>query len=140
MSNLDNAIQSINTAADRTTKTTEFIDQWSTYDDQSNVTNPNNNVTVPSAQKQIKQILDDYGITVNSAQEAADSASNSAAEAAASAASAAEARNVTLVNAQQVADDRELVENVVEGVVDLTSTVMTNISITRNLLKFHPIY
>lgn len=86
MGDLYNAIQSINTAADRTTKTTEFIDQWSTYDDQSNVTNPNNNVTVPSAQKKIKQILDDFGITVNSAQEAADSASNSAAEAAASAA------------------------------------------------------
>lgn len=86
MSDLDNAIQSINTAADRTAKTTEFIDQWSTYDEQSDVTNPNNNVTVPSAQKKIKQILDDFGITVNSAQAAADSASNSAAEAAASAA------------------------------------------------------
>lgn len=73
---LENAIQSINTAADRTTKTTEFIDQWSTYDEQSNVTNPNNNVTVPSAQKKVKQLFDSYGITVESAQAAADSASN----------------------------------------------------------------
>ena len=73
---LENAIQSINTAADRTTKTTEFIDQWSTYDDQSDVTNPNNNVTVPSAQKKVKQILDEFGISASAAQEAADSASN----------------------------------------------------------------
>ena len=73
---LENAIQSINTAADRATKTTEFIDQWSTYDDQSDVTNPNNNVTVPSAQKKVKQILDEFGISASAAQEAADSASN----------------------------------------------------------------
>lgn len=88
MSDLDNAIETINTAADRTTKTTEFIDQWSTYDDQSNVTNPNNNVTVPSAQKKVKQILDSYGITVESAQDAAAAASNSATSAANSASAA----------------------------------------------------
>lgn len=55
---LENAIQSINTASDRTTKTTEFVDQLSTYDDTSDVTNPNTGVTVPSLQKKTRLIAE----------------------------------------------------------------------------------
>lgn len=58
MSNLDNAIQSINAAADRTTKTTEFVDQLSTYDDISDVTNPNTGATVPSLQKKTRLVAE----------------------------------------------------------------------------------
>lgn len=55
---LENAIQSINTAADRTTKTTEFVDQLSTYDDISDVTNPNTGETVPSLQKKTRLVAE----------------------------------------------------------------------------------
>lgn len=58
MSTLDNAIRSINTAADRTTKTTEFVDQLSTYDDISDVTNPNTGETVPSLQKKTRLVAE----------------------------------------------------------------------------------
>jgi len=59
MSDLDNAIQSINTAAARTEGTTVFIDNLSTYDENSSITNPNNGVTVPSIAKQVKTRTDE---------------------------------------------------------------------------------
>lgn len=59
MSDLDNAIQAINTAADRTEGTTEFIDNLSTYDENSSITNPNNGVTVPSIAKRVKTRTDE---------------------------------------------------------------------------------
>lgn len=78
MSALDNAIQSINTAADRTTKTTEFVDQLSTYDDMSDVTNPNTGKTVPSLQKKIKDLVTEFGIDTDAAQAAASDSEASA--------------------------------------------------------------
>lgn len=78
MSTLDNAIQSINAAADRTTKTTEFVDQLSTYDDISDVTNPNTGAKVPSFQKQIKDLVTEFGIDTNAAQAAASDSEASA--------------------------------------------------------------
>ena len=62
MSELDNAVDAINDAAERTDKTTKFADEWFTADDETDVTNPNNGVTVPSAQKKIKELIGEEGV------------------------------------------------------------------------------
>jgi len=58
MADLDNAIEKINTAAERTTLSSEFIDDVSTGGVEESFTNPNNSKTVPSLQKQIKALYD----------------------------------------------------------------------------------
>lgn len=59
MSDLDNAINSINASAAKAENTSTFLDDMSTFDDQSSVTNPNNGQTVASISKQIKDRTDE---------------------------------------------------------------------------------
>ncbi len=58
MSDLDNAIKSINESAAKAENTADFLDDMSTFDDQSSVTNPNNGQTVASIPKQVKDRTD----------------------------------------------------------------------------------
>jgi hypothetical protein len=78
VSDLNESIAAINTAAERTEATTDFIDNWATYDENSYVTNPNNDVTVPSAQKLVSdkatEILEPYQSNLEEATESANSA------------------------------------------------------------------
>lgn len=88
MSDLDNAINSINASAAKAENTATFLDDMSTFDDQSSVTNPNNGQTVASIPKQVKdrtdelftaaesdinQAVDDAAQSATDAQDAADS-------------------------------------------------------------------
>ena len=59
MSDLDNAIKSINESAVKAENTASFLDDMSTFDDQSSVTNPNNGQTVASIPKQVKDRTDE---------------------------------------------------------------------------------
>ncbi|CAH9012816.1 putative phage tail protein [Vibrio phage 191E37-1] len=59
MSDLDNAINSINASAAKAENTATFLDDMSTFDDQSSVTNPNNGQTVASIPKQVKDRTDE---------------------------------------------------------------------------------
>ena len=59
MSDLDNAINSINESAAKAENTATFLDDMSTFDDQSSVTNPNNGQTVASIPKQVKDRTDE---------------------------------------------------------------------------------
>lgn len=59
MSDLDNAINSINASAAKAENTAGFLDDMSTFDDQSSVTNPNNGQTVASIPKQVKDRTDE---------------------------------------------------------------------------------
>ncbi|AUR81520.1 coil containing protein [Vibrio phage 1.007.O._10N.261.55.F9] len=59
MSDLDNAINSINASAAKAENTADFLDDMSTFDDQSSVTNPNNGQTVASIPKQVKDRTDE---------------------------------------------------------------------------------
>ncbi|AUR90708.1 hypothetical protein NVP1149O_54 [Vibrio phage 1.149.O._10N.286.55.A12] len=59
MSDLDNAINSINASAVKAENTATFLDDMSTFDDQSSVTNPNNGQTVASIPKQVKDRTDE---------------------------------------------------------------------------------
>ncbi|AUS00794.1 coil containing protein [Vibrio phage 1.278.O._10N.286.54.E8] len=59
MSDLDNAIKSINESAVKAENTADFLDDMSTFDDQSSVTNPNNGQTVASIPKQVKDRTDE---------------------------------------------------------------------------------
>ncbi|AUR99213.1 coil containing protein [Vibrio phage 1.263.B._10N.286.51.B1] len=59
MSDLDNAINSINASAAKAENTASFLDDMSTFDDQSSVTNPNNGQTVASIPKQVKDRTDE---------------------------------------------------------------------------------
>ena len=59
MSDLDNAINSINASAAKAEKTATFLDDMSTFDNQSSVTNPNNGQTVASIPKQVKDRTDE---------------------------------------------------------------------------------
>lgn len=59
MSELDNAINSINASATKASKTASFLDQLGTYDENSNVTNPNNGAVVPSIQKKVKDTTEE---------------------------------------------------------------------------------
>ncbi|CAM0012308.1 lipase [Vibrio phage K375] len=59
MSDLDNAINSINASAAKAENTATFLDDMSTFDDQSSVTNPNNGQTVASISKQVKDRTDE---------------------------------------------------------------------------------
>lgn len=105
MSDLDNAIQSINTAAARTEGTTDFIDNLSTYDENSSVTNPNNGVTVPSIAKRVtdktESLIGDYQDTIEQAAQDATEAKNIAVEAKDTAVSSA----VTATEQAQIAFD-----------------------------------
>ncbi|CAH9016630.1 putative pectin lyase fold protein [Vibrio phage 120E34-1] len=88
MSDLDNAIKSINESAVKAENTAGFLDDMSTFDDQSSVTNPNNGQTVASIPKQVKdrtdvlfaaaesdinQAVSDASQSATDAQDAADS-------------------------------------------------------------------
>ncbi|CAH9016047.1 hypothetical protein VP511E551_P0071 [Vibrio phage 511E55-1] len=88
MSDLDNAIKSINESAVKAENTAGFLDDMSTFDDQSSVTNPNNGQVVASIPKQVKdrtdvlfagaeseinQAVSDAAQSATDAQEAADS-------------------------------------------------------------------
>jgi delta 1-pyrroline-5-carboxylate dehydrogenase len=83
MSDLSDSIETINTAAERTEATTDFIDNWATYDENSYVTNPNNNVTVPSAQKLVvdkaTELFEQSETEINEAVERAETAAETAA-------------------------------------------------------------
>lgn len=59
MSDLDNAINSINASAAKAENTATFLDDMSTLDDQASVTNPNNGKTVASIPKQVKDRTDE---------------------------------------------------------------------------------
>ncbi|CAM0030385.1 tail spike protein [Vibrio phage K121] len=59
MSDLDNAIKSINESAVKAENTAGFLDDMSTFDDQSSVTNPNNGQIVASIPKQVKDRTDE---------------------------------------------------------------------------------
>ncbi|AUR87897.1 coil containing protein [Vibrio phage 1.105.O._10N.286.49.B4] len=59
MSDLDNAINSINASAAKAENTATFLDDMSTFDEQSSVTNPNNGQTVASIPKQVKDRTDE---------------------------------------------------------------------------------
>lgn len=160
MSDLDNAIESINTAAERTTNTTEFVENWSTLDDQSDVTNPNNNVTVPSAQKKTRLVAEAaFAASFSEHKEQIDQAvyqtGLDAATAEASATEATSARDVTIAardTALSAADLSESAkdaavtaqlsaeETVADVAINIETTITTNVSVTNNLIKFHPIY
>ncbi|CAH9012849.1 tail fiber protein [Vibrio phage F12 g1] len=59
MSDLDNAIKSINESSVKAENTASFLDDMSTFDDQSSVTNPNNGQVVASIPKQVKDRTDE---------------------------------------------------------------------------------
>lgn len=83
MSDLTNAIETINEAADRAENTSDFLDNWSTYDENSYVTNPNNDETVASAAKIVKdrcdELFEQSETDINAAVEAAETAAENAA-------------------------------------------------------------
>lgn len=103
MSDLDNAINSINASAAKAENTATFLDDMSTFDNQSSVTNPNNGQTVASIPKQVKDRTDELFT-------AAESDINQAvADAEQSATDAQEA-------AGQVAQDKQDVQGIIDSV------------------------
>ncbi|WVH05521.1 hypothetical protein HHKILHMN_00041 [Vibrio phage vB_VpaS_PGA] len=77
---LENAINSINNAADRADVTTEFFDSVTTGSQTETVTNPNNNKSVPTVQKQIKDLFTESETEINNAVASASQSAQSASD------------------------------------------------------------
>lgn len=94
MSDLDNAIKSINESAAKAENTAGFLDDMSTFDDQSSVTNPNNGQTVASIPKQVKDRTDElFSAAESDINQAVATTTQNASDAAQSASDASESAN-----------------------------------------------
>ncbi|CAH9016851.1 hypothetical protein VP217E381_P0067 [Vibrio phage 217E38-1] len=94
MSDLDNAINSINASAVKAENTATFLDDMSTFDDQSSVTNPNNGQTVASIPKQVKDRTDElFAAAESDINQAVATTTQNASDAAQSASDASESAN-----------------------------------------------
>ncbi|CAH9013818.1 putative phage tail protein [Vibrio phage 455E52-1] len=94
MSDLDNAIKSINESAVKAENTAGFLDDMSTFDDQSTVTNPNNGQTVASIPKQVKDRTDElFAAAESDINQAVATTTQNAIEADQSASEAAQSAN-----------------------------------------------
>jgi len=81
MSEITDAAAQLTLAAENANKTTDFFDDVTTLGDSETVTNPNNGITVPSVQKQIKDLYDSSETDLNLAVAASESARDESVEA-----------------------------------------------------------
>jgi len=81
MSDITDAAEQLTLAAKKANETTDFFDDVTTLGDSETVTNPNNGVTVPSVQKQIKDLYDGSETEINLAVAASESARDESVEA-----------------------------------------------------------
>ena len=65
MSDITDASEQLTLAAKKANETTDFFDDVTTLGDSETVTNPNNGITVPSVQKQIKDLFDDNKVEID---------------------------------------------------------------------------
>jgi len=81
MSDITDAAAQLTLAAKNANNTTNFFDDVITLGDSETVTNPNNGITVPSVQKQIKDLYDGSETDLNLAVAASESARDESVEA-----------------------------------------------------------